>query len=362
MNTNPLISIIIPVFNREELVKDTLDSVLAQTYQAWECIVVDDGSTDDTWQVLEEYSQKDVRIKIFNRNREPKGAPTCRNIGAELSKGEYLIFWDSDDIMAPWCVEERLSFMNKNPELDFGLFQLLNISANNEYSLRCYIGEDDYLKRFLSFENAWGTLAVIWRKSFFKVLGGWNEKAKIWQDGEIHIRALLKKPNYSWGSNVPSGIIRFGIDKDSISTNTNEVSTMLNRLNVISSIYPLLTSHYKKILNKGVVARIYAKTYPFSKKDKLIIINSAHENRIISKKQKSNYQVIYNLYSLIKPLPIIKGIYYRLFIKNKFKNYEFWKREKVNDNIKQELIKKTARLGSQHKFSEQINLIFTQKN
>jgi glycosyltransferase involved in cell wall biosynthesis len=143
------ISIIIPVYNRQDLVKETLDSVLSQTYQNWECIVVDDGSSDNTWLVLEEYSKIDNRIKIHRRNREPKGAPTCRNIGAELSEGEYLIFWDSDDLLAPWCLEERVTFMNEKQNLDFGLFQLLHVSNNYEGSLRCFIGEDDYLKRFI---------------------------------------------------------------------------------------------------------------------------------------------------------------------------------------------------------------------
>src|SRR5690554_5694001 len=101
------ISIIIPVFNRQKLIKETLDSVLAQIYENWECIVVDDGSTDETWEVLEQYAKKDARIKIHKRHRDPKGAPTCRNIGMELSEGEYLIFLDSDDLLAKWALQHR---------------------------------------------------------------------------------------------------------------------------------------------------------------------------------------------------------------------------------------------------------------
>jgi|SRR5690554_1424368 len=353
-----IVSIVIPVYNRQELVKETLDSVLDQIYQNWECIVVDDGSTDDTWEVLESYAKKDTRIKIHKRHRAPKGAPTCRNIGAEFSQTEYLIFWDSDDIMAPWCVKERINFMIDNPELDFGLFQLLNISDDDKPSLRCHIGKVDYLKRFLSFQTTWGTPAVIWRKSFFILIDGWYENAKVWQDGEIHIRALLKEPIFAWGSIIPSGIIRFGIDKNSISTNIDEVLVILNRIAVISYIYPLLPIKNKRLLNKAILARIYVKTYHFSKANKFLIIKSAYEKGIISKSQRSNYQTIYNSYSLIKTFPILKGIYYRIFIRSKFKNYEFWKVERVENNVKDELLRKVRLLKLENAFRKQIELSF----
>ena len=79
--STPLISIIIPTYNRACILPQALNSVMAQTYEHWECIVVDDGSTDDTLTVLEVYNKKDKRIKYFKRQRKPKGAPTCRNIG-----------------------------------------------------------------------------------------------------------------------------------------------------------------------------------------------------------------------------------------------------------------------------------------
>ena len=95
----PLVSIVIPLYNRAELIAETLQSVLMQFYQNWECIVVDDGSTDNSFQVIKSLFEKDNRIKVYERNREPKGASTCRNIGIEKSNGEYIIFLDSDDLL-----------------------------------------------------------------------------------------------------------------------------------------------------------------------------------------------------------------------------------------------------------------------
>ena len=107
----PIVSIIIPVYNRPTLVAEALDSVLAQTNPNWECIVVDDGSTDNTWQVLEEYAKKDDRIRVYKRDREPKGANRCRNMGAELAKSNYLFFLDSDDLIGETFIETRKNIL-----------------------------------------------------------------------------------------------------------------------------------------------------------------------------------------------------------------------------------------------------------
>ncbi len=96
----PLVSIIIPTYNRAHLIGETLDSVLAQTYQNWECIIVDDGSTDNTKTIVAEYSKNDSRFQYFSRpTNKAKGANACRNYGFEKSKGEYIQWFDSDDLM-----------------------------------------------------------------------------------------------------------------------------------------------------------------------------------------------------------------------------------------------------------------------
>ncbi|WP_372938266.1 glycosyltransferase family 2 protein, partial [Seonamhaeicola sp.] len=89
--SQPLVSIIIPTYNRAHLIGETLDSVLAQTYTHWECIVVDDGSSDHTSQVVATYCKNDARFQYHQRPLDrPKGANACRNYGFELSKGEYI--------------------------------------------------------------------------------------------------------------------------------------------------------------------------------------------------------------------------------------------------------------------------------
>jgi glycosyltransferase involved in cell wall biosynthesis len=120
MSNKPLVSIIIPTFNRAHLIGETLDSVIAQTYTNWECIVVDDGSTDHTDKVLEQYCDKDKRIQYCHRPKHLKpGGNAARNFGFELSKGAYVNWFDSDDLMENNFIEVKLKSILQNPKLDF---------------------------------------------------------------------------------------------------------------------------------------------------------------------------------------------------------------------------------------------------
>jgi len=109
MTKAPLVSVIIPTYNRAHLIGETLDSVLSQTYQNWECIVVDDGSTDGTDKLMEAYCAKDARFQYHHRpNDRLSGGNAARNYGFELSKGEYVQWFDSDDLMKNTLIERQL--------------------------------------------------------------------------------------------------------------------------------------------------------------------------------------------------------------------------------------------------------------
>jgi glycosyltransferase involved in cell wall biosynthesis len=111
----PLVSIIIPTYNRAHLIGETLDSVLAQTYTNWECIVVDDGSTDTTAELLADYCKKDSRFQYHHRPTDrPKGANACRNYGFELSKGEYINWFDDDDLMLEEFILIKMNIILEN--------------------------------------------------------------------------------------------------------------------------------------------------------------------------------------------------------------------------------------------------------
>ena len=115
MNTdNPIISVIVPCYNSEEYLAETLNSVLAQTCIDWECIIVNDGSTDDSLRIAQEYVEKDKRFKVIDKKNE--GPAIARNVGITNASGKYILPLDSDDKIAPTYLEKACSYLEKHPE------------------------------------------------------------------------------------------------------------------------------------------------------------------------------------------------------------------------------------------------------
>ncbi|MCT7492530.1 glycosyltransferase family 2 protein [Aliarcobacter cryaerophilus] len=108
-----LVSIITPSYKSEKFISQTIESVLGQTYQNWEIIIVDDVSPDNSNKIIEEYSKKDSRIKLIKLEKN-SGAAVARNIAIEESKGRYIAFLDADDIWKPEKLEKQIEFMRKN--------------------------------------------------------------------------------------------------------------------------------------------------------------------------------------------------------------------------------------------------------
>ena len=129
----PLVSIIIPTFNRAHLIGETLNSVLAQTYTNWECIVVDDGSTDETDKVMADYCAKDQRFQYHHRpdNRLP-GGNGARNHGLEITEGDFIIFFDSDDLMTTDHIKEKIKALI-NTNCDYVIAKTKNFNGIDAY-------------------------------------------------------------------------------------------------------------------------------------------------------------------------------------------------------------------------------------
>jgi len=164
-----IVSILTPNFNRASFVAETLESILAQTYLNWECIVVDDGSTDNSPDIIKNYAKKDARIKLFNRRRSPKGACTCRNEGVNISTGKYVMFLDTDDLLEPFCLAQRVKTMFDNPTLDFAIFPSL-LFRNQPYDLNLWWNidkpEPELIRQFHQDAICQGT-GVLWKKEAF---------------------------------------------------------------------------------------------------------------------------------------------------------------------------------------------------
>ncbi len=237
-----LVSVVIPLFNREILIQETLESLYSQTYCNWEAIVVDDGSTDNSFKVVEKEAKNDERVKLFRRNQLPKGAPRCRNIGIDKSNGQYVIFLDSDDKLAPYSIEERLIEFEKYKTYDFLVFKsafFVNKLGDSDLLWNLFSGEDD-LNRFLKGEAVWCISSPIWkREALIKHNQSFFEFAENSQDWEFHINALLKKMSYKKMNSLPDFFVRRNPYQavNAISSNHWSLKSCLNRIEIIKSLF-----------------------------------------------------------------------------------------------------------------------------
>lgn len=129
-----LVSVIIPVYNSLPFLKDSIESIIAQTYQEWELIIVDDGSTDGSVELIKQYAERDSRIRLILLG-ENKGAAIARNRGIQEARGRYIAFNDSDDMWKPHKLERQLRFMKETGAL-FSFTAFDKIDENGKFLKR----------------------------------------------------------------------------------------------------------------------------------------------------------------------------------------------------------------------------------
>ena len=145
LNEKGMVSVIVPCYNQAIYLPEALNSLLAQTYQCWEAIVVNDGSPDETEKVALEYTRKDSRIKyVFKENG---GLSSARNKGIELAQGEFILPLDADDIIHPEYMEKAMEAFEDNPFLKLVFCRGVFFGVKNKvWNLR-YEGYEELLQR-----------------------------------------------------------------------------------------------------------------------------------------------------------------------------------------------------------------------
>jgi glycosyltransferase involved in cell wall biosynthesis len=226
--SNALISIIIPVYNRALLIGETLDSVLDQSYSNWECLVIDDGSTDQTSQVVNDYVLKDNRFQYHIRplNRK-KGANACRNLGFELSKGDYIQWFDSDDLMHKDKLKLKVDCLEKH-KVDFVVCEGVEYRDTIENVVHYWkeIQSDSALLDHILGKVNFHTNGPLFKKAFLKDIPLFNEGLQRKQEWEFYSRLLTFSTNYQ-PLNV--ALYYFRLHNDSIN-GLNAISTLKSRI------------------------------------------------------------------------------------------------------------------------------------
>ncbi len=182
------VSIIIPCYNVQEYIAQCLDSVLTQTHTNLEIIVVDDGSTDNTYTILEEYAQKDTRIRVIRK--ENRGLAAARNTGIEAATGEYLVLLDSDDVMLPEKIAQQLLWMDQHPTYELvysGLYHFWDHTSKIYRLAIAPLTRDIY--QGLLRGNCINPNTVCIKRSVYERIGGFDEALRSAEDWEYWLRA-----------------------------------------------------------------------------------------------------------------------------------------------------------------------------
>ncbi|QEC41037.1 glycosyltransferase family 2 protein [Pseudobacter ginsenosidimutans] len=186
-----MVSIIIPLFNKRYFIESAIRSVKDQTYTDWELIIVDDVSTDGSYEIVQEQAEKEQRIRVI-RNQQNRGGNFCRNEGVRQTRGHYIIFFDGDDLLSRECLAIRVAAMEQHPHIDAGIFTLGVFTDRVDVVKRFWSPKsENALPGFLKHDLPWQTMQPIWRRDFIKKTGGFDEQFPRLQDVEFHTRALL---------------------------------------------------------------------------------------------------------------------------------------------------------------------------
>lgn len=196
--TNSLISIIIPTYNRAHLITETLDSVLAQTYKNWECIIIDDGSNDNTVEIVSKYIKKDSRFRFYTLpNNKPRGGNGARNYGFEVSTGDYINWFDDDDIMLNDFLKTKIDLFT--PVINLVIVSGYYVDSRLENRERIHFDEKALLFRdYCLWKLKILTPSILFRKSFllgktlflYEIIRG--------QETEFFSRLFFKLPSNSY--------------------------------------------------------------------------------------------------------------------------------------------------------------------
>ena len=303
-----LVSIIIPTFNRAYILKDTLESVLAQTYANWECLIIDDGSTDLTIEIIENYIKLDTRFRLLYRPSERiKGASTCRNVGLENSKGEFIQFLDSDDIMSSNKLEEQVKLLSITNELaiatcKWGRFiKEMDDSVNFE-NFEAYNNFDDvpiFLEALSKSKGYFPIHAYLFKKELIKKSGLWNENLSLNDDTEFIIRVLCNSDVIYFTENTR---VYYRWTKESNISSYNDYQKVDDAINSWKLIELYLkirfknrTINYVEFMKEGVYTNVNNRFPELTLKHKTFFEKQLKKSNLYFSIKKYLYQRFYKL-------------------------------------------------------------------
>ena len=223
------VSVVMPVYNAEEYVEECITSVLDQSLQNFEFVIVDDCSSDGTWSIIQEYEENDTRIKAF-RNEENLGVVKTRNraFSKVCGSSEYVAIMDSDDVCLSERLEKQVLFLERHE--DHGVVGGNTVIINEEgerIGHREYPRTNEEVQRELIFRSPFAQPAVMLRRSILRRVGEYNEEYERAQDYELWFRVL----SISKGANLQEDVLKYRVS-ESQGKSTALKETLRNTLKI----------------------------------------------------------------------------------------------------------------------------------
>lgn len=264
----PLISIIIPIYNTEKYLRRCLDSVLTQTYKDFECILVDDGSTDASGKICDEYAAKDNRFKVFHKRNG--GVSSARNLGLDNANGEYIAFCDADDYVEKnWIEVFAANIVGR--DLVVSSFNRIEGKEKIPIIYPYHIEEMELLWAVLEID---GTAGLLWNKCFRadiieKYHIRFNKDFKLWEDEDfishyaVHSNSVTMSPCVTYNYFQPNYAnkyrdIQIFTPAYNIFINTTKIIKKDSRL---VNVYPILLDRMLNSISYFYHKKQYHKAY-----------------------------------------------------------------------------------------------------
>lgn len=269
MENKPLISIIIPTFNRAKVIGETLDSILAQTYTNWECIIVDDASNDNTLEALQFYL-KDKRFQYYKRPESLlKGPNSCRNYGFDQCKGDIVNWFDSDDIYQPNALSEVVLEFKATIDAVVVKVERFNNETGETVDYNKIVSNQP-IEDYLTGKITYYVCGPFWNKSFLdKQKQLFDINIRNLDDWDFNLRLLYQNPNIIY---IDKALIRYrkfhsSLSKALVHHNNDEIQSAFyareKHVKLLrNSNHPALKNFNKFIINqykKHLKALFYSK-------------------------------------------------------------------------------------------------------
>lgn len=192
----PKVTIIMATYNRAHFIVETLVSIQAQTFLNWECLIIDDGGTDNTREVVASILEQDGRFRFLERpGCYNKGLPGCRNYGLNIAKGVFVVFFDDDDVVHPDILKASLEVVEKN-NVDFCHYQKISfevqkpISESNSIEIVKSLTKTD-IEKVVTQEIGLASCTVLWKKYCFDKIR-FNESLSYAEEWECYSKIIAE--------------------------------------------------------------------------------------------------------------------------------------------------------------------------